>query len=170
MLGWFMLAKYGVLWFYDSPRIYFQKTWFKRNKPQKNMFDTPGTARQLLNSPSLQTLITGIKRYTRTNASINHHFFSPMCYFWNFFSHHFSFKNQKTPVPVPAPFSLAQPLFGRRVPVPLPRPGSTPPRRHALHRSRGHRSPGSWDGRSTAPWHQRKHRQRIWAFEDASKG
>ena len=49
MLGWSMLAKYGVLWFYDSPRIYFQNTWFKRNKPQKNMFDTPGTARKLLN-------------------------------------------------------------------------------------------------------------------------
>lgn len=139
-----------ILWF---PKNILPKTWFKRNKPQKNMFDTPGTARKLLDSPSLHTLITGIKRYTRTKSSINHHFFSPICYFWNFFSHHFSFQNQKTPVRVPAPFSLAKPLFGCRVPVPLPWPGSTPPRRCELHRSRGHRSPGSWDGRSTAPWH-----------------
>lgn len=159
--------------FYDFmiPQEYTSKYLVHEKQTSKEHVRHPRTitARKLLNSPSLQTLITGIKRYTRTNSSINHHFFSPICYFWNFFSHHFSFKNQKTPVPVPAPFSLAKPLFGRRVPL-LPRPGSTPPRRCALHRSRGHRSPGSWDGRSTAPWHQRKHRQRIWAFEDASKG
>ena len=95
MLGWSMLAKYGVLWFYDSPRIYFQIPGSRENKPEKNMFDTPVTARKLLNSPSLQTLITGIKRYTRTNSSINHHFFSPICYFWNFFPTTFPLRTKK---------------------------------------------------------------------------
>ena len=46
MLGWSMLAKYGVLWFRKN---ILPNTWFKRNKPQKNMFYTPGTVRQLLN-------------------------------------------------------------------------------------------------------------------------
>ncbi len=118
-----------ILW---SPKNILPNIWFKRNKPQKNIFDTSVTARKLLKVLPFKPWLLASKG-TRTDSSINHFF--PPIFFLKLFSLHFSSISNLHHPETPVPVSRAL-LLGSTAPVP-----SAPARRRAQGRSRGRRSP-----------------------------
>ena len=83
--------------FYDFmiPQEYTSKYLVQEKQTSKEHVRHPRNRSKTFKCPSLQTLITGIKRYTRTNSSINHHFFSPFFISETFFPTTFPLRTKK---------------------------------------------------------------------------